>query len=516
MAGSWNASDDEGDFGLTGGRDGGGVGSFDGGGGALGVRGARLKRVDTSRWISDVDVGKLHSEREGESESDEDAGESFQNNIVRGASIPKTKAKKDAVKVQIRLGLKQISATLLQIATVASLDLQTVLVVGVGLRGNSLIGKIPGAVVEARGATVVRPINTKNGIVYVVSIGPKVSAGSRGVPAAQGAQGEPTAHKPASAGVLAAAAAKRSAAQREKTPATSSMRQPQAQPAVRRGASSAAPIVVEADAVDDADDEDERGSKSVVATAFKKPKLSRRDQKVERLDALAAYGKEVGLAQEVMKLNRLLLVEEGNAPKAVQGLFVLLDGELILDERKFEDAAVVLALTQVAWDKYFAGGLSKYTDLQGDGVQGSDGRLANFAEAMGETIAAALTRAAPGAVPGAVPVAAPAAATLPASATDPPRTKPRRLSELADGADVTDLAQDLPARIHKADGGGRSLAAVLEPTGIFAALDPPPCDGHPASPILADNAVTWCPKSVLASKVENEAWAHNHFTRKVL
>ncbi|KAJ1448759.1 hypothetical protein M885DRAFT_500928 [Pelagophyceae sp. CCMP2097] len=86
---------------------------------------------------------------------------------------------------------------------------------------------------------------------------------------------------------------------------------------------------------------------------------------------------------------------------------------------------------------YFPGGLSKYTDRQG--VQGSDGRLANFAEVVGQTIAAALTRA-----------------------TDPSRTKPRRLSELTDGADVTDLAQDLLARIRKADGGGRSLAVVLE------------------------------------------------------
>ncbi|KAJ1444283.1 hypothetical protein M885DRAFT_553336, partial [Pelagophyceae sp. CCMP2097] len=356
------------------------------------------------------------------------------------------------------------SATLAQLAEVASFDLKTIIVFGIGMRGGSLKGKVPDAVVEARGDLVVYPVKTRNGTYYVVSVGPKVSPGSRGAPAAQVARGKPTAQKPAPQGELAAAPSKRSAAQRQKTPAITSPRQRQTQPAetargaARRGASSKSPI--EVGSADEADDEGERDSLGIVAAAFAKPKLSRRDQKVDRVAAPEAYGKDVGLAKEVMKINFVLqkkglgvlqhnsamivgrLVGQGTAPPAVQGLFVRHNGELILDERKLNDTAV-LALTQVVWGELVPGGLSKYSDRQVTGKQGLDGRIDDFVDKIATAIASALPAAAPTAAPTAAP--------------------PARLSELDDGDDVTELAQDLLARIklREAD-GGRGLAAVIQ------------------------------------------------------
>ncbi|KAJ1463366.1 hypothetical protein M885DRAFT_505059, partial [Pelagophyceae sp. CCMP2097] len=223
--------------------------------------------------------GNAAHDTEGYDEScEEDAGKSIPSNVVHGAFTQKATAKKDMVYVQFREGLKQTafvegqevyectggtssknvvfpaphlgasSATLAQLAEVASFDLKTIIVVGIGMRGGSLKGKVPDAVVEARGDLVVYPVKTRNGTYYVVSVGPKVSPGSRGAPAAQVARGKPTAQKPAPQGELAAAPSKRSAAQRQKTPAISSLRQRQTQPAesargaARRGASSKSPI----------------------------------------------------------------------------------------------------------------------------------------------------------------------------------------------------------------------------------------------------------------------------------
>ncbi|KAJ1446367.1 hypothetical protein M885DRAFT_546808 [Pelagophyceae sp. CCMP2097] len=399
------------------------------------------------------------------------------------------------VHVQFRKGLKQTAfvdgqevyectggtssknvATLAQLAEVASFILKTIIAVGIGMRGGSLKGKVPDAVVEASGDLVAYPVKTRNGTYYVVFVEPKDSPGSRGAPAAQVARGKPTAQKPAPQGELAAAPSKRSAAQRQKTPAISSLRQRQTQPAesargaARRGASSKSPI--EVGSADEADDEGERHSKGI---------LSRRDQKVDRVAAPEEYGKDVGLAKEFLKINIVLqkkglgvlqhssamivgrLVGQGTAPPAVQDLFVRHNGELILDERKLNDTAV-LALTQVNWGELAPGGLSKYSDRMGLGQQGVDGRIADIVDKIATAITSALPAAAPTAAPAAAPATAPAAAPAAATlTTSAKRARPQRLSELDDGGDVTDLAQDLHAHIKLREADcGRGLAAVIQ------------------------------------------------------
>lgn len=215
-------------------------------------------------WLEDDEDQDGSEEDQDGSEEDED--KSFQNNVVnRDRAFLKKPAKKDELKVQLREGLRQVvfgegcekyecagggakknklflaphlsptSATLSQLATVVSLDLRRVVAVGIGMQNDSLRGKVPGRVVEALGNTVVHPFKTKTGIYYVISTGPTVTPGSRDTPAVQGARAAPTAQKPASRGDLAAAASsKRLPAPRPKTPAASSLRPPQAQPAATR------------------------------------------------------------------------------------------------------------------------------------------------------------------------------------------------------------------------------------------------------------------------------------------